>query len=176
MFGPLLVLAQAAAVVAAPVQCEIVSEKAEEDTLLFGVCGKRAVMLGSFATYETTVNKETGVAIALIERDGQKRLLMVSPTSAGGAALEDLTGDVANKAGRISDAGIAGLTIDTSRFAEAGVIAVTASDKAGKPLAGIGGELSVTKMIADEAARQALPKEKPNVVEVVPETKQPEAR
>lgn len=176
MFGLLLVLAQAAAAVVAPLQCEIMSEKAEEGALLFGVCGKSAVMFGPVSSYEAALNKETGAAVALIERDGEQRLLMVSPNGEASALLEDLTGDVARKAGRIADGGMAGLTVDMSGVAEAGVITVSALDKAGKRLAGIGGDLSVMKMIADEAIRQSLPKEKPNVVDVVSDTKPSEAR
>lgn len=176
MFWPLLILARAAALVAAPMQCEIVSEKVEEGRLLVGICGDSAVTLGSFSTYETMVNKETGGAIAVIERNGDKRLLLIRPGEGGGAVLEDLTGDVARKAGHVANASIKDLTIDISRFADAGIIAVTASRMPVKHFTGMTGELSVKKMIASEAKRQYAPKENLNVLDVLPDIKQVEAR
>ncbi|MCI4591483.1 hypothetical protein MOK15_15480 [Sphingobium sp. BYY-5] len=176
MLGLLLMAAQAVATAPAPIPCKIISEKQAEESLLFGVCGKRAVRLGVATRYETMAHVGTGVAVAMIEKDGEQRVLVVRPGADGRAFLEDVTGDLAKKGGRSAQAGLAGLAIDLSRFADEGLIAVAATDKGGEARASASARLSIVAMIADEALRQALPPEESRVVDVVAEDKGSEAQ
>ncbi|MCI4590400.1 hypothetical protein MOK15_09870 [Sphingobium sp. BYY-5] len=180
MFGLFLIAAQAATGVAAPVQCQIVAEKEEAATLLIGVCGEQAVMLGSAASYESAEHAGTGAVVAVVRRVEGTQVLMVRPGQDGGAFLENVTGDLARQAGRSVDAGLGDLSVDLSRFAEKGVVGLAAAHVASRSLAAQTapalGELSIEKWVADEAARRALPEEKPRVVEVVAEGRGPEAQ
>ncbi|MCI4588594.1 hypothetical protein MOK15_00530 [Sphingobium sp. BYY-5] len=180
MFGLFLIAAQAATGVAAPVQCQIIAEKEEAATLLIGVCGEQAVMLGSATTYESAAHAGTGAVVAVVHRLEGTQVLMVRPGQEGSAFLENVTGDLARQAGRSADAGLGDLTVDLSRFAGNGIIGLTGATVASRNIAAqtapaLGG-LSIETWVADEAARRALPKEEPRVVEVIAEGRGPEAQ
>ena len=168
---------QAAAVVAAPVSCDIQADKSQSPPLLVGICGSSAVLLGSAETYDIAVNEKTGTAVALVTRPDGVKVLLVRPDSDGKAFLEIVTDDMARLAGRSPRAGLSGLTIDLSRFAEGATIAITQDGVAAKgSVSQKPGEFSAETLLADEARRRAMPKEAPRVVEVVAEGRGPEAK
>jgi hypothetical protein len=177
MLGLLLWAAQAATGVSAPVQCEIITDKAESETLLIGVCGGKGVILGSATSFESALNAETGAAVAVIKRDEETRVLMVHADSDGNAMLENITGDLAMKNGRSVQAGLGDLAVDLSRFAEEGLVVAASSGTAARGLALTeAGGVSASAFILTEAERLALPKGEPTVMEVVPEGRGPDAQ
>jgi hypothetical protein len=159
MLGLLLLVAEAALPTPAPVQCEIVMTDREEGQLLFGMCGKAGVLIGSATKYETAINASTGVATAIIHRGDDVRVVMVCPGEGDSAYLEDVTPDLARLGGRIPSAGLHDMDVDLSRFATDATVGVAMAGKDGAAPSKLEGEVSARTILANEAARQALPHE-----------------
>jgi hypothetical protein len=111
--------------------------------------------------------------VAVVKRGSEIHVLLVRPTADGDAFLEDVTYDLTKQAGRPSDAGLAGLSVDTTSFASDGVIKVASTAKDSKAAPTALGAVSVIALITDEASRAALPQEGSRVVDVVPEGRGP---
>lgn len=165
MLGFFVFAATTAVVSTAPAQCEIRSEKRDGTLLLAGLCGTASVSLGRASSYESVIHSKSGAVAVVIERNSETHVLVLRSDAEGAPVLEEVTGDIARKAGLLPQVGLAGFSLDLSRFPENGIINASRDDLTGRastgPIA-----ISLEAIIAGEAARQSLPPPQLKVVEV----------
>lgn len=96
---------------------------------LIGVCNGRGAPIGPADSYSTVTNIATGSTVIVRRRLGRTQVLLISPTQ-GGVAVDDVTRDLAKRAGRFGDLGLGTNAVDTSRFAIDGSIGIAGTDGA----------------------------------------------
>lgn len=166
MIGLLVLLAQA---VVLPVQCDVIEQTVDMTQVLFGQCGSSGVMIGSETSFKSVKHAPTGAIVAVVRQPAGMKVFLVRPGVDGAALLEDLTADIAKAVGRIGEAGIDDLDLDSARLATDGVL--TFAPDAGSKIGGHAGQLSIVDLVANEAARLAQPQPAAPVVPVVAASK-----
>lgn len=170
MIGILGLVLQLEAMAVAPVQCEMHEERRGTDIVLSGGCGGTEVVLRSGLGYEMTQNAATGAIVVVVRNIDGPRLFVLRPDPFGHSILEELTGQLLERAGEHSGSGLYGWTIDLSRFATEGLISI-AKDRSTRRLTSY---VIGDAMRSDEArlSRRSAPMP---VISVVPEGRGPEA-
>ena len=113
--------------------CEVVKASAEaepspgvDDESDFNLsCGERSMDLGRLESFRTGFNPQMGSTLLVLSSRDETRVLLVSPVGDGDLHVDDLTRELTALTGRYIEAGLMGITIDLSRFANDGTVAVS---------------------------------------------------
>ena len=115
------------------------------------------MMLGPANSFRSVMNAELGATVVELERDGERRVLLLRARADGQPVVEDLRATLADAAGRGPLGGIEGLSVDLGAFAEQGTIGVgeAAGDGFAEGEGARGGEparIGIASFIANDPA------------------------
>ena len=112
-------------VTTAPVSCQVVDAAPTAGRAsLYAVCAGHGAPIGPADQYSVSTSTGGSVTVVL-KMSGRTHIWLASPAAGGGVLLEEMTRDLARAAGRAGDLGLGDATVDASRFAVDGTVAVT---------------------------------------------------
>lgn len=117
--------------------------------VLVANCNGQGILLGAADQYDVRTNKALGAVVVDIRYHGARRMLLISPRADGQPLLEDISGEIAMKAGKGPTSSIEDVGVDTASFASDGSVAVKAS------AGGASGSIDLGRQIATERIREA---------------------
>jgi len=107
-------------------QCQVYAVDGAREGVknLLASCGGQGVLLGPVAEFATFDNEELGATLIDLQRNGERRVLLLSLQPDGRSLVEDLTGQIALAAGRGPMSAIDGVELGLEDFSRTGEISV----------------------------------------------------